>query len=133
MTETDLVCWKCGASVADEPLPFARAAECRACAAELHVCRMCVYFDTSYGDACREPVADPPGDKERANFCGYFRARTGAYIPPGDEADRARAELEALFGGEPAAQEGLGEEEENGGAGDEARRQLESLFGKSGD
>ena len=27
MTETDLVCWKCGASVADEPLPFARAAE----------------------------------------------------------------------------------------------------------
>ena len=133
MPTTDLVCWKCGASVADEPLPFARAAECRACAAELHVCRMCEYFDTSYGDACREPVADPPGEKERANFCGYFRARTGAYAPPGDEAERARAELESLFGGGPARQEAPGGDEGRAKAGDEARRQLESLFGKSGD
>jgi len=133
MPTTDLVCWKCGASVADEPLPFARAAECRACAAELHVCRMCEYFDTSYGDACREPVADPPGDKERANFCGYFRARTGAYVPPGDEAERARTELESLFGGgTPTGENGTGGEERPG-AGDEARRQLESLFGKPGD
>ena len=132
MPTTDLVCWKCGASVADEPLPFARAAECRACAAELHVCRMCEYFDTSYGDACREPVADPPGDKERANFCGYFRARTDAYSPPGDEAERARAELESLFGGGPAVEKGPGAGERRD-AGDEARRQLESLFGKSGD
>lgn len=133
MPTTDLVCWKCGASVADEPLPFARAAECRACAAELHVCRMCEYFDTSYGDACREPVADPPGDKERANFCGYFRARTGAYVPPGDEAERARTELESLFGGGPPTGENKTGGEERPDAGDEARRQLESLFGKPGD
>lgn len=130
MSRTELVCWKCGNSVDDEPLPFARTAECRSCAAELHVCRMCAFYDPSYGDGCREPVADPPGDKERANFCGYFKARPGAWVPPGDEAERARAELEALFGAAPAP----------GGAGpespapeDDARRQLESLFGKPGD
>lgn len=133
MTGNELVCWKCGASVADEPLPFARTAECRSCAAELHVCRMCEFFDTTYGDACREPVADPPGDKERANFCGYFRARPGTYVPPGDEGRRAREELEALFGGAgavPGSDEAAGGDT---GGGDEARSQLESLFGKSGD
>jgi hypothetical protein len=94
---------------------------------------MCEFFDTTYGDACREPVADPPGDKERANFCGYFRARPGTYVPPGDEGRRAREELEALFGGAgavPGSDEAAGGDT---GGGDEARSQLESLFGKSGD
>lgn len=132
MATTELVCWKCGASVDDEPLPFARAAECRNCAAELHVCRMCAFYDTSYGDACREPVADPPGDKERANFCGYFRARPGAYVAPGDEAERARAQLEAIFGNTAQGQ-GEGSATTASSAAEDARRQLESLFGKSGD
>ncbi len=129
MDDADLVCWKCGASVADEPVPFARTAECRACRAELHVCRMCEFYDTSFAGACREPVAEPPTDKERANFCGYFRPRAGAFVPAGEEAARARAELEALFGNEAA---GGGTDDTRTGSDADAKRQLDRLFGDSG-
>jgi hypothetical protein len=52
-----LVCWKCGASLADYSLPLRRLEECRACRAQLHVCRMCVEYDTHYAKHCREPTS----------------------------------------------------------------------------
>jgi len=39
-------CWKCGAPLGDLPIPLSRIAECRACSASLHVCRMCLFYDT---------------------------------------------------------------------------------------
>ena len=60
---------------------------------------MCEFYDTSKAKHCREPIADEVKDKTAANFCDYFRATTGAYRPEAvSAADRARAELEALFG-----------------------------------
>jgi hypothetical protein len=95
-TET-LNCWRCGTAVSDEPLPFSRTAACRGCGAELHVCRMCEFFDRSKAHACREPVAEPVADKTRANFCGWFRPRPGLQ-PGGDSAaDDARRQLDDLF------------------------------------
>jgi hypothetical protein len=103
MQDNGLVCWKCGASVGAEPLPLSRLAECRACRAQLHVCRMCAFYDTRVAKACREPVAEQVNDKERANFCGYFQPRKDAHVPAAGAARNARAELDALFGGgEPA-------------------------------
>jgi len=108
MQNTGLVCWKCGASVGDEPLPLSRMAECRACRAQLHVCRMCSFYDARVAKTCRETVAEEVKDKERANFCGYFQPRKDAYMPSGNPAKKARAELDALFGGgaEPATKSG---------------------------
>ena len=40
-TPAELSCWKCGASLAELTLPLRRLEECRACGAELHVCRLC--------------------------------------------------------------------------------------------
>ena len=102
--QDELVCWRCGASLGDEPLPLARRAECRACRTELHVCRMCKYYDTSVAKSCREPVAEEVNDKERANFCGWFTPQPRAYVPGNERrtAD-ARAGLDALFGGTPPA------------------------------
>jgi len=38
-------------------------------------------------------------DKTRANFCDHFKPRPQAYTPPNTaEVDRARTELEKLFG-----------------------------------
>ena len=88
--------------------------------------------------SCREPVAEEVSDKERANFCDYFRARPGIHAAGGaDEAARARAKLEAMFGVER-------ESGESGSTGDaeslmeakrakaeEARRQLDALFGSN--
>jgi hypothetical protein len=114
----ELACWRCGAGLADEPLPLARRAECRACRTELHVCRMCKYYDPSVAKSCREPVADEVADKERANFCGYFTARPGAYVAGSERAD-TRAALDALFGAAgPAAPAQAGA----------ATRELEGLF-----
>jgi hypothetical protein len=122
---SELSCWKCGASLAEITLPLRRLEECRACGAELHVCRLCEFYDTGVAKSCREPVAEEVKDKTRANFCDYFRPRPGAFIPAGDEAARARAQLESLFGGG----ESRGPSAANPSDEDEARARLESLFG----
>ena len=95
----DIGCWKCGASLAELSLPFGRRECCRACGAELHVCRLCKDYDTRVAHHCREPTVEEVRDKERANFCGHFTPRAGAYQPQETSAaERARAELERLFG-----------------------------------
>lgn len=125
MTQT-LSCWKCGASLAEVPVPFARIAECPDCRADLHVCRMCEFFDPGVRRGCREPVAEEVSDRERANFCGYFTAVAGLGPGAGDGSPRTTgAELAALFdlpSSGPVSPDDAGE----------ARRRLDELFGGSG-
>ena len=95
----DLVCWKCGASLAALSLPLRRLEECPACRAELHACKLCVDFDTRIAKQCREPTAEEVRDKEHAKFCEHFKPRPGAHVPrDGAVIDAARAELDRLFG-----------------------------------
>lgn len=93
-----LLCWKCGSSLADLSLPFLRTEECRACRAELHVCRMCRFYDISKAKHCAEPVAEPVLNKERANFCGYFEPVAGRFAAGNPAVEASQAALEALFG-----------------------------------
>ncbi len=93
-----LTCWKCGASLEALTLPLRRLEECKACRSELHVCRMCVEYDTRVAKHCREPTAEEVRDKIQANFCDHFKPKVGAYTAPTGEADAARAALDALFG-----------------------------------
>jgi ribosome-binding protein aMBF1 (putative translation factor) len=95
----DIACWKCGAALAELALPFGRRECCRSCGAELHVCRLCKEYDTRVANQCREPTAEEVRDKEHANFCDHYAPRAGAYqAKEQSAADRARAELEQLFG-----------------------------------
>jgi hypothetical protein len=127
VTTDSLVCWKCGASLEDTPLPFGRSAECKSCGAELHACRMCELYDPRVSQSCREPAAEEVVEKERSNFCEYFQARPGAYLPSDDAAARAaRAELQALFG---ARDSGLGQDKASA---ETAQREAEKLFGPPG-
>jgi hypothetical protein len=119
-----LVCWKCGASLADLTLPLRRLEECRECHAELHVCKMCEWYSIAVAKHCREPVAEEVKDKQRANFCDYFKPRADAYQAVGDEADKAKHALDALFGGQGASSEPKAD------AAAAARAQLDALFGK---
>lgn len=93
-----LTCWKCGASLEWATLPLRRLEECKSCRSELHVCRMCVDYDTRVAKHCREPTAEEVRDKTQANFCDHFKPKPGAYVAPTGEADASRAALEALFG-----------------------------------
>ncbi|MEN9726426.1 MAG: hypothetical protein RL434_792 [Pseudomonadota bacterium] len=94
------VCWRCGADLAEEPLPLARAAQCRACRADLHVCRLCEFHATGIANECREPIAERVVDKTRANFCGYFKPRPAAF-QANRETAAAEAALADLFAGAP--------------------------------
>jgi len=120
-----LVCWKCGASLADLTLPLRRLEECRKCGAELHVCKLCEWYSIAVAKHCREPIAEEVKDKERANFCDYFKPRPGAYVPADvAAASQARAGLDALFGGgsKSAASEPT--------AAERAKSELDKLFKK---
>jgi len=118
----ELHCWKCGGKLAGVPLPIGRLEECPTCHADLHVCRMCEFYDPRVARSCREPIAEEVTDKERSNFCGYFRARSGTFAAQGSaEAVRARARLDALFS--------LGGEDSSSSDPNGARDRLETLFG----
>ena len=75
----NFVCWNCGASLASEPLPLSRHANCERCFTELHCCRHCAFYDPTAVDACTDDRADPPVNKEGANFCEFFKPGTDAY------------------------------------------------------
>jgi hypothetical protein len=94
----NLVCWKCGASLSALTLPLRRLEECK-CRAELHVCRMCVEYDTNVAKHCREPTAEEVRNKTSANFCDHFKPRAEAYAAPNTAAlSDAQAALAKLFG-----------------------------------
>jgi len=121
---SSLVCWKCGHSLAELSLPLQRLDECRRCHAELHVCKMCEFYSVAVAKHCREPIAEEVKDKERANYCDYFKVRPDAYSSAGlDAAAKAQADLAALFGGGNA-------QTPPASAADRARAELEALFGK---
>jgi hypothetical protein len=125
---TVLNCWKCGASLKEVLLPLSRLAKCPACKADLHVCRMCEFYDRTVSKMCREPIAEEVKDKQRANFCGYLQPNPRAYAATDrDKAGSGKSELEALFGMKPGTAAGTTTDP------DAARRKLEDLFGMRDD
>jgi hypothetical protein len=99
-------CYRCGASLEALSLPLSRMDECPSCTVYLHVCRMCVFFDPSVPKQCGEDDAEEVKvqDKERTNFCDYFKPSETAYNASFSAGERkAEGELAALFGDEDEA------------------------------
>jgi hypothetical protein len=96
----NLHCYRCGESLAALSLPLSRQDECPGCGNYLHVCKMCEYYDARVPRQCREDGAEDVKDKDRLNFCDWFRPSPGAFDPGRKrEEDEARAALEDLFNG----------------------------------
>ena len=91
-------CYRCGASVEALSLPFSRQDECPECQNYLHVCKMCVHYDRAVPRQCREDGAEDVTDKDRLNFCDWYKPSEKAFDADrkADE-DQARASLDALF------------------------------------
>jgi hypothetical protein len=88
------------------------------------VCKLCEFYSIAVAKHCRETIAEEVKDKQRANFCDYFKPQAGAFSSVGtDAATRAKTELEALFGARSSASLQPTAEER-------ARVELEKLFGK---
>ena len=102
----NIVCFRCGASLAELSLPLTRRDECPDCSAHLHVCRMCRYFDPTAVRQCLEDDAEDVVDKERLNFCEWFIPSENAFDPAAKAAaDKAKQSLDALFGDTETAAE----------------------------
>lgn len=128
-----LNCWNCGTALDGVLLPLSRRADCAACRAELHCCRMCVHFDPDAPDRCKEDRAEPPANAEVANVCEWISPRTGlAGAVRVDE--RARSALDALFAPETSPSAEVSKDQGNATElPDEdrdaaARRKLDDLF-----
>ena len=94
-----IACYRCGTSLAALSLPLSRRDHCPECTAELHVCKMCVHFDLRAPGHCREDDAEDVTEKERVNFCDWFKPSDSAFDPDRKSvADAAEQALEDLFG-----------------------------------
>ena len=89
-------CWSCSRSLG--PLDYGRRDSCPGCGRDTHVCKGCTFYDRSYNNECREPQADRVLEKEKANFCDYFKPafsnKAGGSVDP---MAAAKAAAEALF------------------------------------
>jgi hypothetical protein len=87
-------CFKCGAGL---EIDFVgRREECPNCGADVHVCLNCDFYELGRANDCREPQAEPVKEKDRSNFCGFFRFKEAgdAVKKSGkDEADRLWQDL----------------------------------------
>ena len=84
----DLKCFRCGASLASLSLPLSRQDECPSCSVYVHVCKMCNFYDPAVPRQCREDDAEDVVDKEKLNFCEWFK-------PGYDQFDATRAKQSA--------------------------------------
>lgn len=68
-----MICWKCRKEISfGKPV---RGDECPLCHADLYVCKACDFYENGFHNDCREASAEFVSDKERSNFCDYFRVR----------------------------------------------------------
>ncbi|HXH31646.1 MAG TPA: hypothetical protein VNJ01_12605 [Bacteriovoracaceae bacterium] len=92
-----LQCYKCGKPLSDTfKVLVGRRDTCPSCMADIRVCRMCHFYDKKSYNDCREPAAERVVEKEKANFCDYFKIGSS-----GDDAEKQRqdalAKAAALF------------------------------------
>jgi hypothetical protein len=88
-------CWNCGAPLT--VLDYGRADTCRKCGRDTKVCKGCQHYDASAHNECHESQADRVVEKERSNFCDYFRPRAGSGTNSGESRDAMKSAADALF------------------------------------
>jgi hypothetical protein len=72
-----------------------RRDECVFCKTDLHVCKNCEFYDSNSYNECRESSADVVKEKERANFCDFFKAQARGNLV--DQKAKMLSAAEALF------------------------------------
>lgn len=94
-----ILCYRCGDGLERLTLPLSRRDNCPNCGVELHVCRMCIHFDRAVVRQCREDGAEDVKEKDRANFCDWYKPSSAAFdVQQKNVEDAARAALDDLFG-----------------------------------
>lgn len=66
-------CWKCSGELDGLKQNVGFRAECPHCAAWVHCCRACEFYNPLVAQSCEIPNIDYVGDKEVRNLCESFR------------------------------------------------------------
>ena len=96
------MCWYCGSPVLDEE-PIGRSLRCGSCGKDLRSCRNCRHYAPGARMDCREPDAQVPTDRDRANFCDWFsldkkyRLDSAGQSVQQNKAKAAKDAFDALF------------------------------------
>jgi len=92
-------CFVCGATL---PGRIYRNTICESCGADAKVCLNCDFYDESAHWQCRETIPEAIREKDRANFCDFFRPSRKVRPPDasGDKQSKARDDFSRLFGDE---------------------------------
>jgi hypothetical protein len=64
-------CYKCQNPVTLEFV--SRRDECQVCGSDLRVCLNCILYEETKSNKCREPQAEYVKEKDRSNYCDYFK------------------------------------------------------------
>lgn len=93
-----MICAFCKEEIKIDP-PISRSDTCPRCGRDIRCCKNCAFYDPSAYNECREVMAERIVEKERSNFCDYFRPKGDSSAQPGenDKVKDAKAKLEALF------------------------------------
>jgi len=70
--------------------------QCPACGNDLHICINCEFYDANAYRQCRESISEPVPDKERANYCDFFRSAKNGVAADASENDAIK-KLHDLF------------------------------------
>lgn len=71
-----LNCFHCGKAIGEHD--HGRQATCESCGRDVHVCRNCKNHDPRQHNECVEPQADRVVEKDKSNFCDWWKPREGA-------------------------------------------------------
>jgi hypothetical protein len=91
------LCHKCKNEI-NIPKTVGRKDACPLCQADLRCCLNCSHYNPSYYNQCIESQAERVLDKDRANFCDYFKFkdRVSKAMAEGDNGS-IRKKLDDLF------------------------------------
>ena len=89
-------CHKCARQLNPES-DYGRQDTCPGCGFSTRSCLNCTYYDPSRYNECSEPVAERIVDKEKGNFCDYFKPGDRKSGSASSGKDAAMKAAEALF------------------------------------
>ena len=73
-----------------------RTSECQHCGNDVRVCKNCQFYSANAYNECTEPQSERILEKERSNYCDFFKARSLSAAAV-DKSTDLRAAAEALF------------------------------------
>lgn len=88
-------CWKCGSQFNIENVT--RSTECPSCKVDLHCCKACKFYSPGNHYDCKETIDELIVDKERSNFCDFFKYNQDI-SSSNNKSQAAKDAFNALFG-----------------------------------